>query len=515
VPLPKVPAWDGGEGAPDPAGEPEGADGTWWRDRSKGGGTAFFGLGGGAGPDRSLLLEEPSNDPNVVDLRHLGQASGTIRAVEAAPPEAVPALLEKALGAATGAIPELPAGIGVPAVDEKGLAAFRKARDEYAWARDALARSEAALKEARARKNAGSPGADAEWEKARSAHDDARKRAGESKEEAVRVLRALGAGKDPEAFRPPVPSIPSLREETWLEMQKRMLADREAYDARQARTRKELLSAVPPLKKGFDKVHEMVVLGFGTDSRDAEAMMKDGVSPWSGKTWASMNDPAKKGGAGSGAVVVSFGTGPEKKGVGYGLAESGRVVGDHLTDGAVSVNSPQARKALAQIAGKECDRLVAHSNGASVVESLIREDLVRVNELNIVGGDASLAKKGHYQELVDSGKVKRVVVWVNLNDPVPWGTSLDAGRLAESGADAMESLARKAVGAPASGVEYRYMWGADQRIPGKPEGFLGSAKRAAESLIAAHYVESSYFPGIANELGVDGYTLPKRVRDDK
>ncbi|HEY3490495.1 MAG TPA: hypothetical protein VGK27_10310 [Candidatus Deferrimicrobiaceae bacterium] len=521
VPLPKVSVWANGEAGPASTGDPEGEGGSWWRDKAKAGGTAFFGLGGGPGPDKTILQPEPGNDPMVVDLRHLRQASTTVQAVETATAEQVPALLDKALGAATGEISEPPAGTVAPAVDEKGLHAFRKVHDEYAWARDALAKSEAALKEARARKKGGGPEVDAAWEKARSAHDAAKKRAGESREEAVRVLRALGAGKDPESFRPPVPSIPSLREETWLEMQKRMMAERAAYDARQVRTQKELLSAVPPLKKSFEKVHEMVVLGFGTDNNDASRMMTNGVSPWSGKTYASMNEAAKKAGAEGkdgvgGAVVVSFGMDKEKEyRAGYGLTESGRIVGDHLTDGAISLNTPQARKALEQVSGKECDRLVAHSNGATVAEALIREDLVRVNELDIVGGDLSLAKSGHYQELVDSGKVKRVVVWVNLNDPVPWGTSIAPAELMASGADAMESMARKVVGVPSSGVDYRFMWGADYRILGKPDGVIGSGKRMAETLIAPHYVESSYFPGIANELGVDGYTLPARVRDDK
>jgi hypothetical protein len=505
VPLPKVSALETLEGEAAAAGEPEG--GGWWRDKAKAGGTAFFGLGGGNGPGAAILQPDPLNDPMVVDLRHLRQASSTVRAVESAPPDQVPALLEKALGAATGEISDPPAGSVGPAVDEKGLGAFRKVRDEYAWARDALAKAEAALKEARARKQGGGPEAIAAWEKARSSYDAARARAGESREEAVRVLRALGAGKDPETFRPPVPSIPSLREETWLEMQKRMMAERAAYDARQERTMKELRSIVPPVKNAFEKVHEMVILGALTDNNTASRMMEDGVSVFSnGKSYASMNAAAErakaegKEGVG-GAVVVSFGTGPEKKGIGYGWAEAKRVGGDHVFDGAISLDTPQARKALEQVAGKSCDRLVAHSNGASVAEALIREDLIRVNELNIVGGDMSLAKKGTYQELVDSGKVKRVVVWVNVNDPVPWVTSAAAPfESMSSDLNEMESLARKIIGAPATGVEYRLM----------PAG-----GRKGDGIFGGHYLEEGYNPAIANWFGLDGYTPPVRGRDGK
>lgn len=482
------------------------------------GGTSFFGLGGGTG---KAPPPDPESDPMVVDLRHLRRATYMVQAVETSTTEQVPAALERALGAATGDVPDFPAGAAAPVLDEKKLQAFRKAYGEYAGTRAALARSEAALKEARARKKAaGGPEAEAAWQKAKAAYDDAKKRANGSREEAVRVLRALGAGKDPEAFRPPVPSIPALREETWLEMQKRMMSERASNDALTKRTQKELRSVVPPLKGPYRKMHEGVVLGFGTDNNDAYRMEKDGVSCFSGKAYASMNDAAEraraegKEGVG-GAVVVSFGTGKGERGAGYWATESGRVAGDHLTGGAISLNTPQARKALEEISGKEFDRLVAHSNGAVVAEALIREDRVRVNELNIVGGDTSLAKRGDYQEMVDSGKVKRVVVWVNLNDPVVWGTSVAPTELMSSGKDAVESLARKMAGAPAAGVEYRYMWGADHRIKSPPEGIVDASKRMGEAFIARHFVESSYYPGIANELGVDGYTLPARVRDGK
>jgi hypothetical protein len=502
-------------GSTDPIGPDAGGD-------LRPGGTSFFGLGGGPG---TAPMPEPWNDPMVVDLRHLRRASYMVQAVETSTTEEVPAMLEKALAAVNGAVPDLPAGAVPPFVGEKGLQAFRKVYREYAETRAALARSEAALKEARARKKAGGgPEADAAWEKAKAAYDAAKNRAYGSREEAVRVLRALGAGKDPQAFRPPVPSLPAMRAETWLEMQKRMMEERAANDVLTKRTQKELLSIVPPMKGAFQKMHEGVVLGFGTDNNDASRMMKDGVSCFNGKSYASMNDSAKralaegKEGVG-GAVVVSFGTEKgekgEKKGVGYYATESGRIVGDHIADGAISLNTPQARKALEQISGKEFDRLVAHSNGATVAEAMIREDLVRVNELNIVGGDMSMMKRGDYRELVDSGKVKRVVVWVNLNDPVVWGTSVSPSGLLSTTRDTAESLARKIVGVPTAGVEYRFMWGADQRIMARPEGLVDTVKRKAGAWIAPHFVESSYFPGIANELGVDGYTIPVRVRDDK
>ena len=484
------------------------------------GGTSFFGLGGGPG---SAPPEDPLNDPMVVDLRHLRHSSYMVQAVETSTTEEVPALLEKALGAATGDVRDLPAGAIPPFVDEKGLQAFRKVYREYAETRAALARSEAAMKEARARKKAGGGAeADSAWEKAKAAYDTTESRAYGSREEAVRVLRALGAGKDPGTFRPPIPSLPALREETWLEMQKRMMRERAAIDALTKRTQKELLSVVPPLKGAFQKVHEGVFLGLLTDNNDAYRMEKYGVSCFNGKSYASMNEAAAraraegKEGVG-GAVVVSFGTEKgEKQGVGYYSTEFQRVVGDHVFDGAISLNTPQARKALEQISGKEFDRLVAHSNGATVAEALIREDRIRVNELNIVGGDMSLVKSGAYQELVDSGKVKRVVVWIHPNDPVPGITSIAPVELLSSGNNAVESLTRKIVGVPATGVIYRYLPpDAAPRVEPNPEGHVETAMQKAEAFFAPHFIESSYFPAIAKVFGVDGYTLPVRVRNDK
>ncbi|HEY5997229.1 MAG TPA: hypothetical protein VIU29_09410, partial [Candidatus Deferrimicrobiaceae bacterium] len=126
---------------------------------------------------------------------------------------------------------------------------------------------------------------------------------------------------------------------------------------------------------------------------------------------------------------------------------------------------------------------------------------IRVNELNIVGGDASLAKKGTYQELVDSGKVKRVVVWVNVNDPVPWVTSAVAPlESMSSDINEVESLARKVIGAPATGVEYRLM---------------PAAGRKGDGIFGGHYLEEAYNPAIANWFGLDGYTIPVRGGDVK
>ena len=183
-------------------------------------------------------------------------------------------------------------------------------------------------------------------------------------------------------------------------------------------------------------------------------------------------------------MVVSFGT-PKDGTPGRGAVEVTRVLGDHVTTGQVSLNTPEGKQAVAALSGKEFDRLIAHSNGASITEALIQEDLIKVNELNIVGGDRSLLNGHAFQKLLDSGKVKRVVVWINVNDPIV-STALDQLKLAERRNDALEHIARKITGELAGGdsrVKYHFM-------VGQGKGIFGP-----------HYLETAYYPNIASELG--------------
>jgi hypothetical protein len=239
-------------------------------------------------------------------------------------------------------------------------------------------------------------------------------------------------------------------------------------------------------------------------------MEEDGVSCFTGKTYAHMNETAdrarKQGKELGGAMVVSFGNKKQKNdfdALQTEKKEAVRVLLDHYASGEYSLTTPEGQKAVNKLAGKEFNRLIAHSNGASITEALIRKDLIKVDELNIVGGDKSLINAPAYQELLDSGKVKRVVVWVNVNDPVPAMTSADPLIVAGTSVDAAMHVAKKIVGK--TDVEYRFMWGADYRNP------AGGDVNAA---LSSHFIESSYFPGMANELGVT-YVPPKRIIEEK
>ena len=105
-----------------------------------------------------------------------------------------------------------------------------------------------------------------------------------------------------------------------------------------------------------------------------------------------------------------------------------RGVVDNSSLGEYTLNTEHGKKLIEQLQGTQFDRLIAHSNGATVSEALIRKGVITVNELNIVGGDRSLINKYALNELITSGKVKRIIVWVNPGDIIPKGTT--AGLLA-------------------------------------------------------------------------------------
>ena len=526
----------------------------------KPGGTSFFGLGGGSG---SGANPEPMNDPMVVDLRHLRRASYFAQAVETASTEDVGLLLDEALKVANGgpsSLGNIPAGAALPDIEDRGLLVFQQANADYAKAHNLRLKSAEDLKAAQQRRELAYRTADARrvqvekqmagktdaaslkkkqellaeietelraeeeaWRKAKAQLNAAEERADKTREEAVRVLRALALGKDPAGFHPPIASLPALKEETWQEMRKSLSDESKKYAEQVSSQRKTLASVVPPLQKP-ERIHEGVILGFGTDADDARNMQKDGVSPFMEQSYgariAAAEQARAEGKEIGGAMVVSFGT-PKQKEKYLNLIKDGKRVGlDNLTEGEFSLTTPQGQAAVQQLAGKEFDRLVAHSNGASIAEALIRDDVITVNELNIVGGDRSLLNGHAFQELLDSGKVKRVVVWINLNDPVPSATCLTQFKPVERSKDATEHLFKKVTGDLAGGdarVEYRYMWGVDYRNINKGKDDSGFNVKKLISF-DYHKIESSYFPGIANYLGVKpgtSYVLPKRVLDEK
>ncbi len=97
---------------------------------------------------------------------------------------------------------------------------------------------------------------------------------------------------------------------------------------------------------------------------------------------------------------------------------------DNQTMGEYTLNTEYGKRLMERLNGVQFDRLIAHSNGATIAEALIKKGVIKVDELNIVGGDRSLVNQAGYQNLIDSGAVKRIVVWINPGDTIPVGSSL-------------------------------------------------------------------------------------------
>lgn len=102
-----------------------------------------------------------------------------------------------------------------------------------------------------------------------------------------------------------------------------------------------------------------------------------------------------------------------------------RAILDDNSTGKFTLNTKYGKELIKKLKGTHFNRLIAHSNGAMVSEALIREKVITVDELNIIGGDRAIMNFNGYNALIASGTVKRVVVWLNPADIIPLGTSFD------------------------------------------------------------------------------------------
>ncbi|HVR87335.1 MAG TPA: hypothetical protein VMU54_23625, partial [Planctomycetota bacterium] len=157
------------------------------------------------------------------------------------------------------------------------------------------------------------------------------------------------------------------------------------------------------------------------------------------------------------AKGFSFGLGADQK-----AAELGRGVVDDLSLAKRTLGSEHGRALMNELNGTKFDRLLLHSNGATVGEALIRKGVIQVDTLHIAGGDRSLINGG-LQELLDTGKVKKIVVWINPGDPVPIASANAVSAAAElyhEGnqwiVDTVTGMKRPSKGAQ---VEYRVLKG--------------------------------------------------------
>ena len=511
------------------------SDGAVWDSPSPGeldavdlrpGGASFFGLGGG----RRGGAEPAHNDPMVVDLRHLRRGAWISQKAAQAPPEDAQLLQDQALQAARGGrdflqVPD----DALPAVSEQGLLAFQKSSADYAQANDFRAKvarheqetlraaelSFQAANQARddyeAARASGAPPEELEakrlkaeglfadagrereaWQKSHEASLSAQTAAAVSWADTRKTLGAVSAGRDPavDPFEKTPPS--GVDAKAWTSFQEEMIASRKAAEAERALLLKDLPPPPPPDAAPKVHIHEGVILGTFGSERVADEMAREGRSPFTGKTYQEMNQSAFWNRPGEqGALVAGFGT-PEDA-TAHGVQEAGRVLGDHFSRGHASLQTPQAQQAIEKLEGKSFDRLVAHSNGSPIALALIERGSIQVNELHVVGGDRALTDARYLQNLIDRGKVKRVVVWTHTNDPIPLGTSLIPVRTDEHQLLA-EHVARKATGTAEGG---------DSKVK-----FIFS-KGEGEGLVGPHFLQGSYYPDMAKTYGVP-WTPPSR-----
>lgn len=189
--------------------------------------------------------------------------------------------------------------------------------------------------------------------------------------------------------------------------------------------RKPLASYVPPLGTPLRVVNDGLMMGLYSTEREFWMEQNKPNNPYAEKK--NMNNPFSK---------KEFKEGEYYAGTDKSTnMELVRGFVDNALLGKYTLNTKHGKELCSQLSGTHFKRMIAHSNGATITEALIRENVIKVDELNILGGDRSLMNFSGYDELVKSGKVKKIVVWINPGDIIPIGSSahLLAGTMTDNG----------------------------------------------------------------------------------
>lgn len=207
----------------------------------------------------------------------------------------------------------------------------------------------------------------------------------------------------------------------WDDFQKKMTASKIILKQDKVRINQELTKIHSKKQKIKTSFNEGVILSMYTEQADTTNIQDSLKSPFTGITYKEMDTNMKTNQqTDSGVVIVSF-VMPKK--VNDPREVASRRDG-HVPSESFSLASISAKAELTKLKDKKFNRLIAHSNGATVVECLINDSLIEVNELNIIGGEKSLINGQALQSLLENGTVKRIVVWIKLDDPAIWITSL-------------------------------------------------------------------------------------------
>jgi hypothetical protein len=216
-------------------------------------------------------------------------------------------------------------------------------------------------------------------------------------------------------------------------------------------------------------VHEGVFLGLLTNQQDADDLLAHDTSPFAARSYREMQRKGE-------VMALSFGTGADFS------KEIERGIADHLSLGRYTLSQDRVAAVVHALNGTRFDRLIAHSNGATIAEALLRADIIRAGELDIAGGDRSLVNYDSLKELIESGRVERVVVWLNPGDPIPIATGSETSRELEVLRAAEHYMVDKYNNRPDAKVQYRYM--------------LGRQYKGQEIAFTSHYLREAYFPNM-------------------
>lgn len=212
----------------------------------------------------------------------------------------------------------------------------------------------------------------------------------------------------------------------WDEFQKNITIEKTKLKQDKVKIRQELTKINTKKQKTKTSYNEGVVLSMYAE-QEAGTLGDSLKSPFTGVTYKEMIANRQKNMTDSGVVIVSF-VMPKQQNDPLEAASRGD---EHVPAEVFSLAGPNAKVELNKLKDKKFSRLIAHSNGATVVECLLNDSLIEVKELNIIGGEKSLLNGQALQKLLDNGTVKRVVLWIKLDDPAIWITKLTDDNISE------------------------------------------------------------------------------------
>lgn len=270
----------------------------------------------------------------------------------------------------------------------------------------------------------------------------------------------------------------------WDEFQKNISVEKTKLKRDKVKIRQELTKINIKKQKSKTSFNEGVVLSMYAEQEAEIALENSLTSPFTGVTYKEMIANRQKNMTDSGVVIVSF-VMPKQQNDPMELASRGD---SHVPSEVFSLAGPNAKMELNKLKDKNFNRLIAHSNGATVVECLLNDSLIEVKELNIIGGEKSLLNGQALQQLLDNGTVKRIVLWIKLDDPAIWITNLTDNNITERTQNFITFKTRfDKTGTPTESSKVEYKW------------ILGSGSLALLNAKDPQFI-STYFREISKDL---------------